>query len=59
MGEALEEAMGDEPVRADLALEILAVWVGALIMVHPSSQEHLATVFAEALAERLGQPPMQ
>ena len=32
MGEALEEAMGDEPVRADLALEILAVWVGALIM---------------------------
>ena len=53
LSEALEEAMGDEPVRADHALGVLAVWVAALIKVHPSCEEHLAMHFAEALAERL------
>lgn len=55
MGEALDEAMGDEPIRADYVLEVLAVWTAALIKVHPSSEEHLAKHFAEALAEQLAE----
>ena len=54
MGEGLSEALGDEGVRADVMLEVLAVWVAALITVHPISQEYLAEHFAAALAERMG-----
>lgn len=54
IGEAFAEAMGDEPVRSDLLLEVLAVWVATLITLHPSSREYLAGHFAEVLASAEG-----
>lgn len=54
LGEALVEAMGAEPVPADLALEVLAVWAAAIITVHPLSREYLASHFAEVLAAGQG-----
>lgn len=53
IGEGLSDAMGHAPVRADIALEALAVWVAAIICVHPSSQDYLAEHFADALAARM------
>jgi len=56
IGDALSEALGDEPVPADLALEVLAAWVAVLIDVHPSTRDYLEKRFHEVLAERLGRP---
>lgn len=53
MTEGLAEALGAEPVPADMALEVLAVWAAALIDVHPLSREYLEKRFHEVLAERL------
>jgi hypothetical protein len=55
MGEGFSEAMGDEAIRADLVLEVLAVWVTALIKVHPSCQEYLEGFFMETLANSLSE----
>jgi hypothetical protein len=56
MGEALADGLGDQPIRADYVLEVLAIWAAALINIHPSTRDYLNEHFDRVLAERLRGP---
>jgi hypothetical protein len=45
MGTALSAVFAAEPVRADHALEVLAIWAARIIKIHPSTEEYLNEYF--------------
>lgn len=53
LGASLIRGMGNDPHRADDLLEVLAVWVAAIIAVHPSTKDYLGNLFMESLSAHL------